>query len=121
MRRLLVSWIANSLGILAVARGLDLISVASPAHAFAAGALLALVNAIVRPVLVVLTLPLTIATLGLFYFLITGFCLWLTAKVVPGVAIHGAMRAILASILISLIATIISWALRGDDDRRRRT
>ena len=71
----LIAWIANSLAILAVAYVLGAVSVASVRDAFAAGLLLTLVNAIVRPILVVLTLPLTVVTLGLFYFVITGFCL----------------------------------------------
>lgn len=112
MTRLVISWLANSLAILAVAWGLDVVSVASVPTAFLAGALLSVVNAIVRPILVVLTLPLTIVTLGLFYFVITGFCLWLTARFIPGFAVHGALMTIVASILISLISTAISYALR---------
>jgi putative membrane protein len=122
MRRILISWIANSLAILAVGWGLGFVTVTSAGYAFAAGALLSVVNAIVRPVLVVLTFPLTIATLGLFYFIITGFCLWLTARIIPGFAVHGVLRTILASILISLVSTVIAWALRGDKrDKGRRT
>ena len=113
MARALVAWIANSLAILAVAYLLGAVSVASVRDAFAAGLLLTLVNAIVRPILVVLTLPLTVVTLGLFYFVITGFCLWITAYFIPGFAVHGVFMTIVASILISLISTIISRVLRG--------
>ena len=112
MLPILISWIANSLAIIAVAWGLGVVSVDSVRDAFIAGALLSLVNAIVRPILVILTLPLTIITLGLFYFVITGFCLWLTAHFIPGFAVHGAFMTILASILISLISTLISRVLR---------
>jgi putative membrane protein len=113
MARILVAWIANSLAILAVAYLLGAVSVASARDAFAAGLLLTLVNAIVRPILVILTLPLTVVTLGLFYFVITGFCLWLTAYFIPGFAVHGVFMTIVASILISLISTLISRVLRG--------
>jgi putative membrane protein len=112
MFRLLVAWLANSVAILVVASVLGVVSVASIRDAFIAGAILSVVNLIVRPILVVLTLPLTIVTLGLFYFVITGFCLWLTSRLVPGFAVHGPVMTILASVLISLIATVISWGVR---------
>lgn len=110
---ILIAWIANSLAILAVAYLLGAVSVASTRDAFLAGLLLTLVNAIVRPILVVLTLPLTVITLGLFYFVITGFCLWLTAYFIPGFAVRGVFMTIVASILISLISTLITRVLRS--------
>jgi putative membrane protein len=113
MVRILIAWIANSLAIIAVAHVLGSVSVNSTRDAFAAGLLLTLLNAIVRPVLVVLTLPLTVVTLGLFYFVITGFCLWLTAYFVPGFAVRGVFMTIVASILISLISTLIARVLRS--------
>jgi putative membrane protein len=113
MLRFAISWIANSLAILAVASLFGVVAVGSVPVAFVAGAVLSLVNAIVRPILVVLTLPLTIVTLGLFYFVITGFCLWLTARLIPGFAVHGVVMTIVASILISLISTLIARALRS--------
>src|SRR5713101_289200 len=51
--------------------------------ALLAGLVLALVNAVVRPVLLLLTLPLTVLTLGLFVFVLDAFCLWLTSVIVP--------------------------------------
>jgi len=110
--RFVISWIANSLAILAVAWTLDVVSVGSTRDAFVAGALLSIVNAVVRPVLVVLTLPLTVVTLGLFYFAITGFCLWLTSRLVHGFVVHGVFMTIVASILISLVSTLIARVLR---------
>ena len=55
----------------------------------------------------------TIVSLGLFYFVITGFCLWLTARLVDGFVVHGVFMTIVASILISLISTLISRLLRS--------
>lgn len=112
MLRIVIAWIANSLAILAVASFFGGVAVASVRDAFIAGFVLSLVNAIVRPILVVLTLPLTIVTLGLFYFVITGFCLWLTSRLIPGFAVHGVFMTIVASILISLIGTLIASVLR---------
>jgi putative membrane protein len=75
--------------------------------ALTGGFLLGVLNALIRPVLILLTLPLTIVTLGLFLLVINGFLLWLVSAVVPGFYIHGLAGAIGGSILI----TIISWFL----------
>jgi putative membrane protein len=107
MTAILLTWIANSLAILGVAYVIKGVDVASARDAFIAGALLSLINAIVRPVLVILTLPLTLVTLGLFYFVITAFCLWLTSYFVPGFAVHGFLSTVVASILVSLFSTLI--------------
>jgi putative membrane protein len=75
--------------------------------ALLAGLVLALVNAVVRPILKLITLPLTLLTLGLFLFVLNAFCLWLTSAVVPGFDIHGFRAAFLGALLI----TVVSWAL----------
>lgn len=108
---LVLTWIANSLAIYAVAylvRGVD---VASVTVAFLAGGVLTLINALVKPILVILTLPLTILTLGLFYFLVTAFCLWLASQFVTGFIVHGFFTTVLAAILVSLISTVINRLL----------
>ncbi len=89
-------------------RGVD---VASFRDALFAGALLSLVNAIVKPILVLLTLPVTILTLGLFYFVVTAFCLWLTAQFAPGFMLHGFFTTIVASILVSIFSAVVSSVL----------
>ena len=119
MVSLLITWIANSIAIYAVAYLMASIELGSLRVAFLAGALLTLINAIVKPVLVVLTLPLTIVTLGLFYFVITAFCLYLTSKLVPGFLIHGAFMTIVAAILVSLFSTVITRLLKRAADTRR--
>ena len=75
--------------------------------ALLAGLVLAMINAVVRPVLKIITLPLTLLTLGLFLFVLNAFCLWLTSTVVPGFDVHGFRAAFLGALLI----TIVSWAL----------
>ncbi len=79
--------------------------------ALAGGFLLGLVHALIRPILVLLTLPLTIATLGLFLLVINGFLLWLVSAVIPGFYVHGFVGAIGGSILITLITWILSHLL----------
>jgi putative membrane protein len=75
--------------------------------ALLAGLVLGLINALVRPVLVVLTLPLTLLTLGLFLLVLNGICLALTAWLVPGFDIDGFLPAVLGALVIS----VVSWLL----------
>jgi putative membrane protein len=75
--------------------------------ALGAGLVLGLINAVVRPVLVVLTLPVTILTLGLFLVVLNALCLWLTAQLVEGFEVQGIWPAVLGALLIS----VVSWIL----------
>jgi len=118
---LLITWIANSLAIYAVAYLMQSVEVASAGVAFLAGAVLTLINALVKPILVLLTLPLTLLTLGLFYFVVTAFCLWLASELVPGFLVQGTFSTVLASILVSLFSTLINRILaNAAADRPRR-
>jgi len=74
-----------------------------------AALVLGLVNAIVRPILLVLTLPLTLVTLGLFLFVLNALCLWLTSKVVPGFHVQGFWAAFWGALIVSAV----SWAVNG--------
>jgi putative membrane protein len=111
MMSILVTWIANSLAIYAVAYLLGGVDVASLRDAFLAGAVLSIVNAVVKPVIVILTLPLTVLTLGLFYFVVTAFCLWLAATFVPGFILQGFFTTVVAAVLISVFSAFIARAL----------
>jgi putative membrane protein len=70
--------------------------------------LLGIVNAIIRPILVLLTLPLTLVTLGLFLLIINGLMLWLVSALVSGFHVSGFWGAVLGSILISIVSWILS-------------
>ena len=84
------------------------IRVDSVLAALAAAFLLGLVNIVVRPILIFLTLPLTLLTLGLFLLVINGLMLWLVAALVKGFHVNGFWGAVFASILISLVSWILS-------------
>src|SRR6266436_5302145 len=77
--------------------------------ALGAGLVLGIINAIVRPILIMLTLPFTLLTLGLFLFVLNGLCLWLTAALVKGFEIHGFWAAVSGALLVSLV----SWVLNA--------
>jgi putative membrane protein len=84
-----------------------------------AGLVLGIINAIVRPILIFLTLPITLVTLGLFIFVLNAFCLWLTSRIVPGFEVQGAWAALLGALVVS----VVSWTLTAflsDRGRVRR-
>ncbi len=89
----------------------QLVSVKNLGSALAGGFFLGVVNALIRPILVLLTLPLTILTLGLFLLVINGFILWLVSAVIPGFYVHGIAGAIGGSVLITLINWVLSHLL----------
>ena len=76
---------------------------------FLAALLLGLVNAIVRPILFILTLPFTILTLGLFLLVLNGICLTIVAWLIPGIAVSGLWAATLGALVI----TLTSWFANG--------
>jgi putative membrane protein len=88
----------------------------------AAAFLLGIVNAIVRPILILLTLPFTIITLGLFLLVINGLMLELVALFLHGFQVHGIVAAILGSIVVGLTGWVGSWFIgsRGRFEVRRR-
>ena len=107
MARLLVVWLVNTVALLAVAYLMPSVRIESPGAALAAALLLGLVNAVMRPILVLLTLPVTVLTLGLFIFVINGLLFWAVSALVPGFDVAGFWSAVLGAIVFSLI----SWAL----------
>ncbi|MEI6243626.1 MAG: phage holin family protein [Acidobacteriota bacterium] len=118
MPSLVLTWIANSAAIWLAAYFFSGVSVASWTDAFVAGLVLTLVNAIVKPILVVLTLPITLVTLGLFYFVVSAICLKITANLINGFAVSGWFNTIVAAILISLFSTIIQGLLKSPKTAR---
>jgi putative membrane protein len=106
--RLLLLWILNAVALLAVTWLLDpLIQVTGFGSALAAALVLGLINTLVRPVLAILTLPLTVLTLGIFYLVLNGLLFWLASALLPGFEVAGFGSAFLGAILYGLIA----WAL----------
>jgi putative membrane protein len=74
-----------------------------------ASVLLGVVNAVVRPVVIILTLPITVVTLGLFLLVINAAMLALVAWMLPGLAVTGFFSALFGSILISIVSWLASW------------
>ena len=105
--RLLLVWLINALALIAVAYLMPGVSVASFGAALVAALVLGLINAVVRPVLVLLTLPVTLVTLGLFIFVLNGLLFWMVGAWLEGFEVAGFWSGVFGAILFSLV----SWAL----------
>ncbi len=105
----LVRVLVNALAIWLATEIVPGIEARGPTAVVVAALVLGLVNAIVRPVLLILTLPLTLVTLGLFLFVLNAFCLWLTSALVPGFAVRGFWAAFWGALVVSAII----WAVNG--------
>src|SRR2546427_2503025 len=103
----LVRVLANALAILAAAYILPGIEVSGGMALLAAGLVLALINAVVRPILLLLTLPVTLVTLGLFLFVLNAFCLWLTSWLVKGFEVHGFWPAVFGALVVSVVSWVV--------------
>ena len=88
----------------------------SPITALIVALVLAIINAFIRPVVLILTLPINIISLGLFTFVINAFMLILTSKIVPGFTISSFWTAILASLLISIVNGFISSKVEEEEN-----
>lgn len=105
--RLLISWLINAAALFALPYLMKTVYVEDFSAALIAALVLGLVNALIRPVLVLLTLPVTLLTLGLFIFVINGLLFWTVANFVSGFYVAGFWPAMIGALLYSLI----SWAL----------
>jgi putative membrane protein len=101
-------------------QALDGISVDDWKTLLLAGLLIGLVNAVIRPIVFFLTLPLTLLTLGLFLFVVNGAMLGLVALVLDGFNVAGLWSAILGAIIIGLVSWVASWFVGGDGRPRAR-
>ena len=105
---LLLVWILNAVALLAVAYLLPGITVASFGSAMWAALILGLVNMLVKPVLILLTLPITIVTLGLFLFVVNALLFWFVGSLLTGFKVNGFWWAVIGAIVYSLISGFLT-------------
>ena len=106
--RLLITWLINALALLALPYLFNSIQVDDFVTALVAALVLGLVNALIRPVLVLLTLPVTLLTLGLFIFVINGLLFWFVGSFVPGFHVAGFWAGVFGAIVYSIISWVLS-------------
>jgi putative membrane protein len=117
---LIVRWLVITVAILLASTILPGIRVDSLTTAIIAAAVLGLINVFLRPVLLVLTLPLTILTLGIFTFVINAFMLLLVAYFVPGFEVDGFFSAFLGAVIISIVSWIANRFIKTPNGKHNR-
>ena len=113
--KLLVVWLLNALALLAVAYLMPSIEVSGFGGALIAAAVVGLVNMLIRPLLVLLTLPITLLTLGLFILVINGLLFFGVGALLEGFEVQGLWSGMLGALLYSLISWALTALVLGDD------
>ncbi len=113
MRGLLVRWLVSALALWLTSRIVPGIRIADATTLLVAAAMIGILNAVVRPIFVLLTLPITVLTLGLFILVINALMLRLASVLVPGFEVHGFFSALFGWLLLSFFTLLIN-ALIGD-------
>lgn len=114
--KLLIVWFLNALALLAVAYLMPSIHVTGFGSALIAAAVIGLVNILIRPILVLLTLPVTVLTLGLFIFVINGLLFFLVGHILQGFEVQSLLSGVLGAILYSLISWALTALVLGNKD-----
>ncbi|TAG34509.1 MAG: phage holin family protein [Polaromonas sp.] len=109
--KLILKWLCSAAALLAVAYLYQGVVVTSFTGALIAAAVLGALNAIVRPVLVLLTLPVTVVTLGLFLFVVNALMFWAAAGLVSGLSVAGFGAALIGSLIYSVLQLAIDFVL----------
>ena len=106
MMRIIVKWFIVALSLLLAAYLVPGIAVTSFYTALIVAALLGAANIVLKPILVILTLPINLLTLGLFTFVINGFLFWFLSTIVKGFSVEGFLAALLGSLVVSAVSYI---------------
>jgi putative membrane protein len=114
--RLLVAWVVNAVALIALPYVFKSINVDSFTTALLVAVVLGLVNTLIRPVLILLTLPATILTLGLFIFVINGLLFWAVGSFWPGFHVDGFWAGFFGAIVFSVISWVLSSLLMPKKD-----
>jgi len=111
LMKLLVKWLLSATALLALAQLFSGVEVASFGSALIAAFVIGLFNIFLRPVLIVLTLPVTLVTLGLFLFIINALLFWAAAEILEGFQVRSFGAALLGSLIYSAFGLVIDSAL----------
>lgn len=115
---LLLALLLNTLALIITANIVPGFEVGSFTTALLAAIVLGVINTFIKPVLVFLTAPINLLTLGLFTFVINAVMLWLVTLLVTDVKIDGAIPALLAAVVLSVVSTLLSMLLKDIASRR---
>lgn len=110
----LLRWIINAATLLIIAQILPGVELSGWYAAFITALILGLVNAVIRPVLVFLTLPINILTLGLFVLVINGLLFWFVASFIDGFAVAGFWAAFWGALILSIVSWFTNYLLKQE-------
>ncbi|MDA8124780.1 MAG: phage holin family protein [Deltaproteobacteria bacterium] len=113
MRGVLIRWLILTAAVLIASWALDGIQVDGLLPAILAAATLGILNAFLRPLLILLTLPVNILTLGLFTFIINALLLQIVSSLIPGFAVHGFWTAVLGALIVSVVSGLLNSFIGG--------
>jgi putative membrane protein len=111
MRSFLIHWLITAAALAVSARFVSGIEFTSTTVLLISALILGLVNAVVRPIMVILTLPITVLTLGLFYLIVNGAALALAAALVPGFRVASMGSAVLGALVVSIVSFLLGRIL----------
>ncbi len=117
MKQLIIKWIVNSTALLVVAHVVSGVTLDNWRVVIVAALVLGLLNAFLRPLCILLTLPVTVLTLGLFTLVINAFLFYLAAHLVHGFHVAGFGQAFVAAFVFSIVSFLLSILLRSDSGR----
>lgn len=109
MLNAIIRWVLLALAVMLVAFIVPGIQVAGFLAALIAALIIGIVNLFIRPIVMALTLPINLLTLGLFTFIVNAFLLWLVGVITPGFTVAGFIPALLGSLLLSIFSVLINW------------
>jgi putative membrane protein len=114
MLQFLLTWLLTAISLIITAWIVPGLAISGLTAALVAAVILGLVNAFVKPLLVLFTLPLTILTLGLFLLVVNAFALGLVGYFTPGFQVSGFLPALVGSLVLSLVSGILNQAFQGE-------
>jgi len=117
MSAFIIRWLITTVAVFAAEKLLPGISCASWGSLIGASLLLGIINALVRPVLLILSLPFILVTMGLFIFVVNALMLMLVAAIIPGFNVDGFWWAFFGSVIISVVSWLFSAFFRGSDGK----
>jgi putative membrane protein len=113
--KLILRWLINAAALYVAVRLVPGIEASDTQAILIAAIVIGLINATLKPIAVLLTLPLTILTLGLFYLFVNGAMLYLAAALTPGFQLAGFGSAVLGAIVISVVGMLLGGLVEQDD------
>ncbi|PIR03938.1 MAG: hypothetical protein COV59_02015 [Candidatus Magasanikbacteria bacterium CG11_big_fil_rev_8_21_14_0_20_39_34] len=113
--KLIIRWVINAIVLLATAQVVQGLEISGWYAAFVTALVLGLVNAVIRPIVLFLTLPINILTLGLFTFVINALMFWFVGSIVKGFDVVGFGPAFIGALVMSVVSVIVGWMLKNDE------